>query len=193
MCHGKAKLVSIDCEADGESGGALAALSVESDAVAMPLVHWTTRLAPLAPTPQVVEPQASLAGTASILSQPYILNPKRAPQSPPSSLYFRAGPRSFLPPFSPASRPQPHLRPSPFNPDPWLLTVLVSAHVVNMLTGALARLSHSYCAVVRGPGLLPYPSSQCPSLPRRLRVPPTQTQHSVPKDHRTPRDECKCK
>ena len=66
MCHGKAKLVSIDCEPDGAAEGALALLSVESDAAAMPLEHWKSCLALPAQTPHSEEEHhASLAGRAT--------------------------------------------------------------------------------------------------------------------------------
>jgi len=152
MCHGKAKLVSIDCEPDGAAEGALALLSVESDAAAMPLEHWKSCLALPAQTPHSEEEHhASLAGRATPARQP-----------PPSgNLYLCAAPLPLfptctLPLIFPTSRAQPC--PSPPNvkvrllPAPWSFA-FSSGPEANTLAGALARLSHSYCAVVRGPGV----------------------------------------
>ena len=124
MCHGKAKLVSIDCEPDGAAEGALALLSVESDAAAMPLEHWKSCLALPAQTPHSEEEHhASLAGRATPATATSLWQP--VPLRCPPAVVPHLHPPPHLPHLSRSALPLPPQCQGPLAPRALVICLLI--------------------------------------------------------------------
>ena len=82
MCNGKAKLVCIDCETEGVPSGAVASLSIQSDAAPQCLADWQMSLSS---SQESARGQVTLVSALASLSQEYIVIVKNAGHASPHS------------------------------------------------------------------------------------------------------------